>query len=130
MTQNSRILTSRTARSTPAAIHEIANTGVLDDISNYSGAVLDYIPFYDAMGNYKTGNMQNAIKFAIYQTRQERSPERIPALPGTRGFYVVSATEQDTDVLTITVTVAAQKAPSWLQRTSIASHIASLLPQE
>ena len=71
-------------------IHELANSGALDEISNGRDSVRHYI-FHHSIRDKKTGKTQKPLLFVIYQTGRHGPQNGYRLCLVHAGYYIASA---------------------------------------
>lgn len=81
----------------PAVLQQIANAGILDEISNRSGAVRHHI-YWHGNRNEADNTLRYPMLFFIYQTTRHGPQNGFRLCLVHRGFHIASATKCEEDV--------------------------------
>lgn len=95
----SHIVTSASTNPfSPAVLLEIANVGILDEISNLSGAVRHHI-YWHGNRNEADNTLREPMLFFIYQTTCHGPQNGFRFCFVHSGFHIASATKSEDDVV-------------------------------
>lgn len=81
----------------PVVLQQIANAGILDEISNHSGAVRHHI-YWHGNRDEADNTLREPVLFFIYQTTRHGPQNGFRLCLVHRGFHIASATKSEDDV--------------------------------